>query len=53
MTAGDIYSIAGSTSTSGQPVCGTHGNGRPARQARLGILSGIALDSAGNVVVPT
>jgi hypothetical protein len=44
MTAGDIYTIAGSGR------CGFSGDGGPAISARIGVVTGTAVDGAGNVV---
>ena len=45
MTAGDIYTIAGGGATS------SLGDGGPATKASLAVPSGVALDSAGNVLI--
>ena len=51
MTAGDIYTIACLAPKGGGPGCGFSGDGGPARRARLGVVSGIAVDGAGNIVI--
>jgi len=45
MTAGDIYTIAGNGTQ------GYSGDGGPATSAQLGFPTGVAVDSAGNVVI--
>jgi secreted PhoX family phosphatase len=45
MTARDIYTVAGNGTR------GYSGDGGPARQAKLNFLSGLAVDTAGNVVL--
>ncbi len=51
MTAGDIYTIAGDVHKPGGLGCGFSGDRGPATSARLGVVSGIAVDGAGNIVV--
>jgi hypothetical protein len=50
MKAGDIYTVAG-VPASGENGCGFSGDRGPATRARLGVLSGVAVDRAGNIVV--
>ncbi len=45
MTAGDIYTIAGNGTN------GFSGDGGPATKAKLGIPSGVAVDTAGNMLI--
>jgi len=44
MTAGDIYTIAG------HGLCGYSGDGGRAISARIGVVTGVAVDGAGNIV---
>jgi hypothetical protein len=48
MTTGDIYTIAGQGS--GAHGCGYSGDGGPALSALIGVVTGVAIDGAGNVV---
>lgn len=51
MRAGDIYTVAGDAHASGSSGCGFSGDRGPATRARLGVVSGVAVDGAGNIVV--